>query len=635
MKRLSYAALFFLLLLLASATLASPLERGRPFPRLIGVDVKGRTVDTAQTADDLPPTQLLLVLFFQVGAGEDMANKIRSLDERFGDDLIRCMAVGIDESPESLRNFSDRMGISYPMVPSHSVLEAGWLKELHTLPLCVFVDPHANHAITRIISGSGTAQSALLTEVAEQLFEQRRAQAIEAVKLALENGEPKAPALEIMGYHYVETGNYEAAETAFSSADSDTGKAALALARGDVLGAQELATRATDPFAKTLLAESLFMQHKWEEAEALLNNPSPMDDDAWKLSRRHELKGRLASETGKDLSEALQHLETATRVNPYNTSAAGNESLLLEQRGGPGDLERAEAILRQAVNRGDDPVAALLLKELVERRNAEANAQRVAELHAQIRQLSARYNELEINGSKRIAEPWTSPPLRVALLEEDPAGTVFPRAGYGRLLMQELRRQLSQSGSIEVLSRELLQPLLSEIQLDYDHLQDPSRQYLLGETLTASHLGFVDYVLAGGERRVYLRLIDAGTSEIAFQTSAPVNLRDPLACIQGLVEEAQRDFVRSRPLKGQITEMLSADLAVINLGARHGVSLGDRFVVLQSSEEKPDIHSKSPSSMRQIGRIEVTEVTDFSAHCSVRVLRDGETLSKESLIAKE
>ncbi len=79
----------------------------------------------------------------------------------------------------------------------------------------------------------------------------------------------------------------------------------------------------------------------------------------------------------------------------------------------------------------------------------------------------------------------------------------------------------------------------------------------------------------------YLRMVDTETTEIALQASETVPENDPGPAISALTAKIVADFAEKRELKGLIADASSDDAVIVNLGARHGVAVGDAFSVLK------------------------------------------------------
>jgi tetratricopeptide (TPR) repeat protein len=629
MNRLACAVCIFLLLPLAST--AQTLVTGSSLPPLHGVDSGGHPLNTADYWVQSPAEALPVLLLFRIGAGDDLANKLRMLDENHDGALIRPLAIGVGENAASLESFRERMGIRYPIFPSGQIEEIGWLKEVSTLPVTLVLSRDSPPRIDRIISGSGTAKSALLTEIAEQLFQQRRAEAIEIVELALSQGESPLPALEIQGYALLEEGRLVAAEAAFKEIESLTGQAAVALKRGDMEQARKLAEASADPFARTVLVELYLLQGRTVEPMPLLEG---LQEQAhWKQSRILTLQGR-AAEAAKAPAQALDSYQQAARLNPYDPAPLTNMGMILEERGAPEDLKEAESILRQAARIQNDPLAAGLLRHIERIRAEQADMKRAERIRAQITALRARLEARTAGATAERADLWNTAPLQVAVVNESDAAWIFPRAGYGVVVREEIEQQLESGGIFRVTERDLLLPILNELGIAEVGVRDSDQRTSLGNLLSLSHFLFLNYTLAGPDRKLHLRLVNTGSTEIEFQSSISIDLKDPLSSLPEQVDNLNIEFAQKRELRGRIVAASGAEIVQVDLGERHGLRVGDKLTVLEREPKEGESRRRALSELRPIAHLRVNTVQDYTAECVVLRRRNSAPLTTGMHVAR-
>ena len=138
------------------------------------------------------------------------------------------------------------------------------------------------------------------------------------------------------------------------------------------------------------------------------------------------------------------------------------------------------------------------------------------------------------------------------------------------VILREIEGRLQTDARINVVEREMLQQLLQELQLGSSDLANPDTQRRLGRVLSAGLLGFVDFAQAGVEKTLYIRLVDTETTELAFQTSAPIQENNINATITGILTPLQQALLSERKLQGYIADASQPDAIIINIGSKHG-----------------------------------------------------------------
>ena len=611
------------LAILANAASAQLPAKGNPLPPIRGVDISGEALDTDALLSAPESPYLLIVLFFKPGTGDDLANKLRSLDEKYGAKIIQCIGIGVDEDEAALKDFAQRLGIRYPLLPSAMLEDVAWLREVTTLPLTLFVQPRPDQRIERIIAGGGTTKANLLTEIAENLFQQRKAEALEIANLALDSGEDAAPARELKGFYLADKGKLDEATVEFDAAASNVGKAAIELERGDMARAAELAQDSADPFAKTLLAEAMLYQGNAKQAlETLEGTPPPAK--TWQQARTANAQGRAAL-AGGDAAAAIESYQQAITLDPYNATALVNANAALQQRALPGDLELAQAALEQALALGDDPLVKSMLSQVRGVQQHHADTERMAAISSQVLDLKSKYEAMKASGEMALADTWTTAPVVMALLDGGSGGLVFPRAGTDITIRRALESALAESGQAEVVERDMLDPLLKELNVPAEDLSAGASQRQLGRVLSAGYFAFTNYAFSGTERRLFFRVVDTETTEIAYQGSFPVKPDDPLAVVPLVVQALTRDFISKRPLQGIIAEVEPEIL--LNIGQRHGVAKGMVFTVLEEGAPVEAAGRVIAVRRRPIARVEVTSAEPDYATCKTKEKREGTALA--------
>lgn len=606
---------------------AAEFVKGSPAPEIAGLDLSGQAVRLSSVVRENP--YLVILYFFSKNTGEDIAAKLQYLQATHGADKFRIIALGLAEEKQDLADFAARMGITYHVMDPASLEDRTILESAKTLPMTVFVRAGEDRTVEQVLAGGGSSTAKLMASLAENLFRKRKAEALPIVEEAVAASGDRETR-ELKGYVLLSQGKLDAAESEFGEIASATGLARVSLERGDTKAVVENADKAAgDPYAAALKSAALAREGKVDEAVSAL----PADAGTvpeWQQSEVANLKGRVAETAGKPEEAAGQYRE-AVALDPYNVVALSNEGAALRASG---NLEGAKQALEKAVETsGGDPAAALLLKQVAAELAAANDTRRGELIRSQIADLGARYKEMKESGALDARDAWSTAPLVLAFLPSGEGGAmVFDRSGMDQLVLRELETGVQASGKAMVVERAMLDQLLQELDLGSSDLASGDVQRRLGRVLSAGALGFVSFVRTGPQVTAYLRVVDTETTEIALQASEILQENDPAPGVSALTAKIVRDFAEKRELKGLIADASSDDAVIVNLGARHGVAVGDGFTVLK--EGAPVEVGGRVIARRQVpvGKLTVTEVNDEYAVCKVTARQEGAVFEKEMKI---
>ncbi len=600
------------------------LTKGSPAPPLAGVDITGTQV-TLDTLVQAGP-YVVILYFFTPDTGGELAAKLQQLQTVHGKDKFQIVAVGMREDEAALVDFSKRMGISYHLLEPGKVENAAWLSEVNTLPMTIFVRASEEKIIDQVLSGGGATTAKLLSTLAENLFRQRRTEALQMANDAVAAA-PTAETRELRGFVLAAEGKLDEAEKEFGEIGSKTGLAKVALERGDAAGATALASEAGGGYAGVVKAEALARQGKLDEAGKAAAAVSASDAASdWQKSDAANLEGRIAHEQGRPADAAAKYGQ-AVALDPYNVVALSNEGAALRDSG---NLEGAKKALEKAAGTGaPDPASALLLQQVMAELKEANDTQKAELVRSQIESLGKRFKELKESGASAATDAWTTRPLVMALLPGGSGSPVFfERAGTDVLVQREVEAGLGASGKVGVVERAMLDKLLQELNLGSSELATAETQRSLGQVLSAGMLGFVEYGRIGPEIAAHLRLVNTETTAIEFQTKAVIDENNPADAAKALTEAVLGHFSANRELKGLIADASSEEAVVINLGAKHGVRPGMQFIVLADGAPievggRVIAHRQEPK-----GVLEITSVEAEYGVARVKERRDGAVIEK-------
>ncbi len=601
--------------------------KGSPAPNVNAVDVNGRPVNLNEIIGE--GRDLVILFFFSVQTGEEMALKLGTLDLLYGGQALEVIALGMQEDEAALRHFAERLQIRYFLLESNSVENEPWIGKVDTLPLTLFVVTE-DMSIDKILRGGTEAKADLLKEAAETFFQRRQTDKAEAIaNKALEAGEDEKAVRELKGHNFVAAGKLDDAEEEFGAIDAKAGLAKVALERGELDQAVELANGAGDGYGQVVKGQALLRQGKLDEAGTALASGAQNAGRDWQKSEAVNGQGRVIHQQGST-DEAIESYRQATALDPYNVVALSNEGAAHREKG---SLEEAQGVPERAGKIRNHDIVATMLKQIQKELTEANDIQRGELVRKQINDLTERYAKLKAEGAAEPVDPWTTRPVVLAFLPSRSSTPVFfERAGTDVVLQRELEARLQTDGRCTVVERAMLDQLLQELSLGSSDLANAATQRQLGHVLSASMLGFVDFVQAGAGNDLYLRMVDTETTQIAMQASQTVDENNPTKVVDALIEEILNSLVAGRVLQGLIADAASEDAVMINLGRKHGAEEGQEFTALEDGDPVEVGGRVIATKQRPVAKLVVTNVEDEYAICKVTNKRDGAQLAKEMKI---
>jgi hypothetical protein len=191
------------------------------------------------------------------------------------------------------------------------------------------------------------------------------------------------------------------------------------------------------------------------------------------------------------------------------------------------------------------------------------------------------------------------------------------------VLQQEVIRELQARG-YTVVERRLLDKVLAEINLGSSALADPDTQVKLGQVLAARMI--VSGVLSSQGTRLgaSVRAIDTETTRLAMVRNEPAEAvpsqdsagADPTRLAALIAQDLATTLHQQYPLKGRIVE-IDGDRAILNLGRKHGVSVGQNFNVL-SRGEPIELNGRILGYKEsKTAQVTITEVQDLLSYARI------------------
>lgn len=609
-----------LVMLLTGMAASAQPDRGSEAPVFRAVDIHNQTVDLAEEISKEPDP--LILFFFTPDHGRELAQRLREVHGK----LAKVIAVGLKADADALRQFAEELNISYYVVQDSPEVNADALYgPFRVLPMTLFIT--SDKTVVKVISGGGEGQANVITRIAETHLQKARsaaddaqraakaAAAREAAQLAVAQQEEADDARAIVGYAHAAEGKLDEAEQAFDAIGSTEGKAYVALERGELAHAAELASAAGTGYAEAVRGKALMRMGKLDEASAAFDAAIGKEADDWQLSEALTGRGRLRQQAG-DTEAALQDYGQAVALDAFNVTALSNTGDALR---GAGDLEAAAQVIGKARARGvEDELMAMMLRQIQEDLQARNDAARAEMIREQVKSLEQRYREQRQEGVDRPEDEWTSPPLVVAFLLGDVATQAFfERAGTDVVVRREISAQVDADPRVQVVDREMIGRLLEELDLGSSELADPNTQLQLGRLLAARMLGFVDFAQAGSDTTMFVRLVNTETTAIDAQVvQGLTQTADYGSVVQETVASLLAAMKQKYPLQGLVASVEGGEI-LINLGEPHGVRAGDEFAVLKGGATVEVGGRKLQRPMTEVATIRVTAVEGDLSVCEL------------------
>jgi tetratricopeptide (TPR) repeat protein len=603
-----------------SSAAGTSLAKGSSAPLIQSSDIYGADVDLAAIIEEEPG--LVIMFFFTVDSGQAIAAKLRSLDTGFGQDL-KVVALGIKEEESALKSFADENNIGYHIIEAEALEEADWLDDINALPLTLFVHPNKDREIVQRLAGAGSGNANIITQVAKKFFQHGRQDVAESIaNAASESGEDGAGVAETLGFIYLRQGKTDEAQKEFKSFDLRDGLASVEYERGDYEKALYHAAQSESSLASTVEARIHLKNGKVDEAETAAQEAEARPGDDWQKSEAANISGRVKHEKG-DVDGAIDKYKEATDLSNYNTTAMSNRAHAHREKG---DIQEAQAVLEEAEGWGgaEDEMIVMMTRQVAKELENSNDLERLKLIQGQIKDLGARFRELQTNGDAEPQDTWSTRPQVVAFIESTAGGNpYFERAGMDMVIKREIEARVSADPRIQVVERDMLEALLQELNLGSSEIADKNTQLQFGKVLSARMLGIVEFGRFGKENVMNMRLADTQTTEV--HSLPMVGIKDGASLgeiVQSGVDAIIARFVEGRELRGLLGSNPEDDNMIVNLGKAHGIAQGMRFDVVMEGEPVTAGGRVLGHAQVLVALIEVVSVEEEYSICKLVLKKD-------------
>ncbi len=319
----------------------------------------------------------------------------------------------------------------------------------------------------------------------------------------------------------------------------------------------------------------------------------------------------------QDPQAAVKSFERASRENPQSVEAWSNLAVALSDSG---QAQRARVALERAQALDPkDAMTAALMRQIQDTLAQDQDRARQAYVDDAVKELAERLrNPAARPAAVGAPDDWTSPAMALSVLplQDQTLPGLGGRIGMDTLVQQELIREL-QSRGFTVVERRVLDKVLAEVKLGSSDLADQDTQIKLGKVL-AARLMISGVVLSQGSTlSAAVRAIDTETTQLAMvrneKSAGAPNPSELAAHIAKAVAATVQD---KYPLKGRIVAV-EGERAIINLGKKHGLALGQSFNVLTRGEPIELNGRVLGYRENRIAQVTVTEVQELLAYTRV------------------
>jgi tetratricopeptide (TPR) repeat protein len=367
------------------------------------------------------------------------------------------------------------------------------------------------------------------------------------------------------------------------------GVAELQLARGDAQAAlteanQIIASAPTRSAAYLIRGRALSATGQGKAGQddlQLAASTRTSADFSWQKSSALVAVGNVQRKS--DPQAAIKSYERAAREDAQSVDALSNLAVALNQAGQPA---RAKTVLEraQALNPADAMVLALV-RQTQQALADEQDRARQNYVDDAVKELAARFRAPPARpAAAGAADDWTSPVLALSVLpfvDQTEPGT--GRVGMDILLQEELIRELQQRG-YTIVERRLLDKVLAEVKLGSSELADADTQIRLGKLLASRLMVSGTLTSQGGGLSAAVRAIDTETSQLAMvRSERSMGAPNPTQLAAAMAQAVARTVQDKYPLKGRVVAV-DGERAIINLGKKHGLAVGQAFNVLTRGE---------------------------------------------------
>lgn len=582
---------------------------------------KGETAPGFSALESVKKKPMVLVYFFKLDSkpAREGLDHLKDLYAQYETAGIAILAVTPDNA-KTLDPYLKQHPLPFPVVKDDGKVFAAYEVKV-VLPTTYILGPGGR--ITDVLEGGGPSSTRFVTTVAQRGLQAKKTTLAKALfESALKTNPKDAQAAAGLGHVFLKEGKLDRAESEFSkiaqlkSPEAILGKEGLAevhLRKGETDKALSIAEEVEkeDPnngLVHLVKGNVLAMQGNQQEAltEFTRAAEGKLSTDGLRATAFNNA-GRIHSEQGQ-YAMAEKMYQEAVVHNPYSPEILSNRGVLYEKQGQP---QKALALYQEALSVDpEDEIAKHLMKRMEQHLAFKEDMERQKRVDGLVADLAERFKKGKVSEVSP-TDPWSSKPMTVAFLGIKLAGGGLLREGMTEVLQAEMTQRLSAGGRVAVVEREMLDKLLTELNLGSSELADPETALKLGKLLSARLIVTGSLVQIPEGVRMSLRLIDPETSAIKITHADEMGPQKNLLTLADQTAQALGKKIKEQyPLKGKIASVEGGDQVIVNLGTRHGIKPGTKLKIIDEGEAIVVDGKTIGHKKKRVGLLEIVEVEE-------------------------
>ncbi len=532
---------------------------------------------------------------------------------------IRVIAISKNKSKD-LDGFFKNFHAPFPIVKDNgSIFKAYGVQFI--FPTTYILGPGGR--VSDTLEGGGATSHHFMTTVANRSLQLKKNKLAKTLYAQVLKKDPKNAAAQAgLGQVLLTEGKLDGAEAAFSTLVllsppevilGKEGLAAVHLKKGETQKAIALSKeiQKTDPQNSLVhLIKANVLSIRGDQEGALSEYKHAIEgklNTDWQRAEAYNQAGRIHSERGEyQLAESMY--QQALNENPYSTEILTNRGALYEKQGRP---QKALALYREALTVDPkDEIALLLSKRIAQHLDFKEDIARQERIDGLVSELSERFKAEKVLPVDR-SDRWSSRPMTIAFMGLKSIGGGLLREGMDALLQQEISSQMMSSQRVSLVEREVMEKLLTELQLGSSDLADPETALNLGKILAARLIITGNLIETSDGIRLSLRVIDPETSSVKIIYSDEMGSNKTLSDLARMTGKVLIQRIKLLyPLKGKIALVEADKQVIINLGRKHGIHKGVQMKIISEGgaivmDGKVIGHRK-----QKVGLLEIISVED-------------------------
>lgn len=572
---------------------------------------------------------MVILYFFKLSSKPSVEGleHLRRLYGQYQNEGIEVIAISQDD-PKKLDAYLSKHPLPFKVVKNGKGI-FGKYQVKFILPATFVLGPGAR--ISDAMEGGGATSHHFITTVAQRSIQLNKTMLAKTLYESALKSDPKsATARTGLAQVYMKEGKLDQAEEEFSkvaklaSPEAILGMEGLAelhLQKGEYKKAIAVAKQIEkeDPnngLVHLIKGNVLAASGKNDAALSAFNRATQgkLSNDRL-VAQAYNNAGRIHSERSEyALAESMY--EEAVVHNPYSSEILTNRGVLYEKRGQP---KKALALYQQALSADpEDEISQLLAKRIAQHLAFKEDMERQKRVDALVNELADRYQKGRVSQAP-VTDPWSSRPMTIAFLGFKSMGGGLLREGVSEVLQQQIAQDLMATGRITVVEREMMDKLLAELKLGSSELADPETALKLGRILSARLIVTGSLVQVSNGVRLSLRMIDPETSAIRITHTDEMSPSRNLLSLADLTAQALSEKLKEHyPLRGKIAVVEEQGQVIVNLGSRHGVTLGTTLRIIDEGDPIVVDGKTIGHRKKNIGFLEIVEVEEALSYGKLR-----------------